>query len=180
MHVPALRVVMTHSDWGSTIPYDAIVRDALKQVAIDVLSDAAENGLRGDHHFYVTFYTMRPGVQIPKHLVAKYPDEMTIVIQHRFWGLKVHDDFFEIGLSFNQRPERLVIPFDALVGFVDPSVHFALQFEGDQTPEDQNNTAIEEEAVAVQAGSSPVESIRNNADTGDNKVVTLDAFRKKS
>ncbi|MEM7569979.1 MAG: ClpXP protease specificity-enhancing factor SspB [Pseudomonadota bacterium] len=173
---------MAKNDWGSTIPYDGIVRDALKRVAVDVLQDAAENGLRGDHHFYITFRTMDEGVQIPKHLVAKYPGEMTIVIQHRFWGLKVHDDFFEIGLSFNQRPERLVIPFESMIGFVDPSVHFALQFDTDAASEDQNNTALDDEPVASQAGSSAeaASAAAKSMDDSDNKVVTLDAFRKKS
>ncbi|MEM1021328.1 MAG: ClpXP protease specificity-enhancing factor SspB [Pseudomonadota bacterium] len=171
---------MTRENWGATIPYDALVKDALKQVAIRVLSDAAEEGLRGDHHFYITFYTSQPGVQIPKHLMAKYPSEMTIVVQHRFWGLKVHDDHFEIGLSFNQRPERLVIPFEAIIGFVDPSVHFALQFETERAAEDQNNAALMDEAPQKVAAAAESAKPSEKSSDGNNKVVTLDAFRKKS
>lgn len=173
---------MSQNTWDSTIPYDALVKAALKQVAIDVLSDAAENGLRGEHHFYIAFYTQHPRVSIPKHLMQKYPEEMTIVVQHRFWGLKVHDDYFEIGLSFNQRPERLVVPFDAIIGFVDPSVHFALQFETDsganEDDDDDDDGILEDMAAEAQLSKQEKSDIAK--DNQDNKVVTLDAFRKKS
>ena len=86
-------------------------------------------GLPGEHHFYITFKTGAAGVDIPKHLSEKFPDEMTIVIQNRFWDLKVSDDGFEVGLSFNQAPAKLCIPFAAITGFVDPAVNFALQFQ---------------------------------------------------
>lgn len=171
---------MSQNNWGSTIPYDALVKDALKKVAIDVLSDAAENGLRGDHHFYIAFYTQHPRVSIPKHLMQKYPEEMTIVVQHRFWGLKIHDDYFEIGLSFNQRPERLVVPFEAIIGFVDPSVHFALQFDNDSgANEDEDDDGMMED-MAADAQLAKSEKTDTSDDNEDNKVVTLDAFRKKS
>ncbi|MEM6682015.1 MAG: ClpXP protease specificity-enhancing factor SspB [Pseudomonadota bacterium] len=173
---------MSQKKWGSAIPYDALVKSALKQVAIQVLQDAAENGLRGDHHFYIAFHTHHPRVAIPRHLMEKYPEEMTIVVQHRFWGLKVHTDHFEIGLSFNQRPERLVIPFDAMIGFVDPSVHFALQFDGDMVANAQDEAAVNAPELA-ELGSEPsvlIADDRNSSGTPDNKVVTLDAFRKKS
>lgn len=169
---------MSQNNWGSSIPYDALVKDALKQVAIDVLSDAAEHGLRGDHHFYIAFYTQHPGVSIPKHLMQKYPEEMTIVVQHRFWGLKIHDDYFEIGLSFNQRPERLVVPFEAIIGFVDPSVHFALQFDSGANEDEDDDGMMED--MAADAQLSKQEKTSTSEDNQDNKVVTLDAFRKKS
>jgi len=107
---------------------------------------------------------------------------MTIVVQHRFWGLKVHSDYFEIGLSFNQRPERLVIPFDAMIGFVDPSVHFALQFDGDIVPSAPEEAAVNAPDTGDVHGkpSTPMADDRKSGGAPDNKVVTLDAFRKKS
>jgi len=173
---------MSQNKWGQTIPYDALVKAALKKVAIDVLQDAAENGLRGDHHFYIAFRTHHPQVAIPRHLMEKYPEEMTIVVQHRFWGLKVHEDHFEIGLSFNQRPERLVVPFEAMIGFVDPSVHFALQFDEDIVATEQDRSA----APTTELPQTPPQPTKagsdkdKSSDKPDNKVVTLDAFRKKS
>ena len=106
----------------SLIPYDDIVQDALRGVVSRVLQRISdEGGLPGGHHFYIAFRTRAPGVSIPKHLMERYPDEMTIVIQHRYWDLIVADDHFSIGLSFNQMPSSLVIPYDAIVGFVELS-----------------------------------------------------------
>ncbi|EMD83422.1 SspB family protein [Pacificimonas flava] len=113
----------------SLIPYDEHVQDALRGVVYNVLTDVAKVGsLPGGHHFYIAFKTGAAGVDIPNHLKERYPDEMTIVVQHRFWDLKVDREGFEIGLSFNQVPAKLIVPFSAVVGFVDPSVNFALQF----------------------------------------------------
>lgn len=183
----------------SFFDYDHLVREALKGVVKNVLSEVAKNGLMGDHHFYVAFQTGFPGVQIPDHLREKYPDEMTIVIQHRYWGLRVHKDRFEIGLSFNQKPEHLIIPFEAVVGFVDPSAQFALQFESDEA--DDTEEFSDDEFVAdlnalvsepssdnnINEETSSDDKARNkdksDADKDDDKsgdnVVTLDAFRKK-
>ena len=113
----------------SLIPYDEIVQDSLRMVVRRVLADvAASGGLPGAHHFFIAFRTSYPGVDIPRHLLERYPDEMTIVIQHRYWDLAVEDDHFEIGLTFNQVPAKLCIPYKAISGFVDPAVNFALQF----------------------------------------------------
>ena len=110
----------------SLIPYDEIVQEALRAVVGRVLGEVESTGiLPGEHHFYITFKTGATGVDIPKHLTERFPDEMTIVIQNRFWDLKVNEDGFEVGLSFNQAPARLVIPFSAITGFVDPAVNFA-------------------------------------------------------
>ncbi len=96
---------MTDDTPESLIPYDEIVQDALRAVVGRVLGEVAETGgLPGDHHFYITFKTRAPGVSIPKHLMERFPDEMTIVIQHRFWDLKVEEDSFTVGLSFGRRP----------------------------------------------------------------------------
>jgi hypothetical protein len=152
----------------SLIPYDEIVQEALRAVVGRVLGEVQRTGnLPGNHHFYITFKTGSAGVDIPKHLVERFPDEMTIVIQNKFWDLKVHDDGFEVGLSFNQIPTRLVIPFSAVTGFVDPSVDFALQFQ----------------AQADNAGPEPHDEAENDGpvaivEDGSN-VVSVDFGRKK-
>lgn len=111
------------------IRYDLLVQDALKSVVRKVLGDAAKDGLGGDHHFYVSFRTDYPGVRVSNRLREKYPQDMTIVLQHQFWDLGVTEHTFEVGLSFSGVPERLLVPFDALTGFFDPSVQFGLKFE---------------------------------------------------
>ncbi len=111
------------------IRYDLLVQDALKGVVRKVLSDAVRDGLPGDHHFYVSFRTDMPGVRVSNRLREKYPEEMTIVLQHQFWGLGVTDNGFEVGLSFSGEPERLQVPYEAVTGFFDPSVQFGLKFE---------------------------------------------------
>jgi hypothetical protein len=157
----------------SLIPYDEVVQEALRAVIGRVLSKVADEGLPGAHHFYIAFKTAHPDAVVPKWLHEKYPDEMTIVIQNRFWDLKVHADRFEVGLSFNQRPERLVVPYAAVVGFVDPSVNFALQFqvqEGDGEP-DAPPTPDNEPDDDTPTPSAPA--------GGPGNVVSLDRFRKK-
>lgn len=123
----------------SLIPYDEIVQDSLRGVVRRVLMDvAAGGGLPGSHHFFIAFRTRFPGVEMPKHLAERYPEEMTVVLQHRYWDLAVEDDHFEVGLTFNQVPAKLHIPYKAISGFVDPAVNFALQFGvtmPDQEPE---------------------------------------------
>jgi hypothetical protein len=111
------------------IRYDLLTQEALRGVLRTVLSDAAKNGLPGDHHFFVTFDTCAEGVRLSQRMRAQYPKEMTIVLQHQFWDLAVSEEAFEVGLSFGGVPERLSIPFAAVKGFFDPSVEFGLQFE---------------------------------------------------
>ena len=155
---------MNDTTADSLIPYDEIVQDALRSVVRRVLDRIdAEGGLPGSHHFYIAFRTRYPGVEMPKHLMERYPEEMTIVIQHRYWDLAIDDVKFQIGLSFNQVPAKLVIPFDAVTGFVDPAVNFALQFQ----PKDGEPVAPVEEVPPP----PPIEDGSN--------VVTLDRFRKK-
>ena len=111
------------------IDYEALVRSAMRGVVRTVLVRVAKSGLPGEHHFYIAFRTDAPGVSISKRLKEKYPEEMTIVLQHRFWGLIVKDDYFEVNLTFDSIPERLMVPFDAIKVFFDPSVPYGLQFE---------------------------------------------------
>ena len=111
------------------IRYDLLVQDALRGVVRKVLTDSAKDGLPGEHHYYITFRTDAPGVRLSTRMREKYPGEMTIILQHQFWDLAVAEDHFEVGLSFNNIPERLLIPFDAVTGFFDPSVQFGLKFE---------------------------------------------------
>ena len=109
--------------------YDLLVQDALKGVVRKLLIDAAKEGLPGEHHFYVTFRTTAPGVRLSQRMREKYPEEMTVVLQHQFWDLGVTEHSFEVGLSFGGVPERLLVPFESVVGFFDPSVQFGLKFE---------------------------------------------------
>jgi uncharacterized protein len=120
------------------IRYDVMVQDALLGVVRKVLQDAARFGLPGEHHFYVTFRSHAPGVRISSRLREKHPEEMTIVLQHQFWDLIVNDTTFEVGLSFGGVPERLLVPYEALTGFYDPSVQFGLKFTPDEAQADND------------------------------------------
>ena len=143
------------------IRYDLLVQDALRGVVRKVLTDAARDGLSGEHHFYISFRTEAPGVRMSQRLREKYPQEMTIVLQHQFWDLGVTEHSFEVGLSFSGVPERLLIPFDALSGFFDPSVQFGLKFdlneggESEQTEEAQ--PSVPAKAGPRGAASEPAE-----------------------
>jgi len=184
------------------IRYDILAQDALRGVVRKVLSEVALTGLPGDHHFFVSFATRAPGVRISSRLLEQYPEEMTIVLQHQFWDLKVTDTAFEVGLSFNNVPERLLVPFSALKGFADPSVQFGLQFEIATTAastEDSTSDSAKEtrptqaEEPAKLPADTPVAPLPVPAATQTNdeedseateeraaaEVVSLDAFRKK-
>ncbi len=153
----------------SLIPYDEIVQEALRAVVGRVLGQVVATGgtLPGDHHFYITFKTGAPGVDIPNHLKERFPDEMTIVLQNKFWDLVVEEERFSVGLSFNQLPSKLVIPFSAITAFVDPAVDFGLQFQAAVSDEDlPEHEEAENDAPAA------------TADDGSN-VVTVDFGRKK-
>ncbi|CAN1722935.1 Stringent starvation protein B [Hyphomicrobium sp. 1Nfss2.1] len=119
-----------------TIDYETLAQDAMRGVVRAVLSQAAKSGLPGDHHFYISFDTAASGVVLSKRLKEKYPSEMTIVLQHRFWDLAVNEDEFEVKLTFDGIPERLVVPYTAIRVFFDPSVRYGIQFEDpDAAPE---------------------------------------------
>ncbi len=171
---------MSEETPDSLIPYDEIVQEALRAVVGRVLGEIQRTGgeLPGAHHFYITFKTGAPGVSIPAHLRERFPDEMTIVLQNKFWDLGVDDEGFTVGLSFNQIPAKLVIPFSAITAFVDPAVDFGLQFQAaaaDMEPEAHDDAENDSAAAdAEQAGEPPV----GEGDDGSN-VVTVDFGRKK-
>ncbi len=129
------------------IRYDLLAQEALRGVVRKVLTDVAKFGLPGDHHFYIAFYTRYPGVRLSTRLREQYPEDMTIVLQHQFWDLTVTEHTFEVGLSFGSVPERLLVPFDAIKGFFDPSVQFGLQFEpvepGERSAEPETPARLE-------------------------------------
>ncbi|MEH3146665.1 MAG: ClpXP protease specificity-enhancing factor SspB [Methylobacterium frigidaeris] len=143
------------------IRYDLLVQDALRSVVRKVIGDAARDGLMGDHHFYVSFRTDYPGVRISQRLREKYPQDMTIVLQHQFWDLGVTEHTFEVGLSFSGVPERLLVPFEAVSGFFDPSVQFGLKFElnDGSAPSEESPAVATPNLRAIRgAGSEPTES----------------------
>ncbi len=165
---------MSEQTPDSLIPYDEIVQEALRAVVGRVLGEVeTAGGLPGEHHFYITFKTQGQGVDIPRHLVERFPDEMTIVIQNRFWDLKVKPDGFEVGLSFNQVPAKLIIPFAAVTGFVDPAVNFALQFQA-QTDDDETVDT----GHSTAGNDVPAPTPAAPAEDGSN-VVSVDFTRKK-
>ncbi len=160
---------MSDTTPDSLIPYDEIVQEALRAVVGRVLGqvEAAGGSLPGDHHFYITFKTGAPGVDIPASLRQRFPDEMTIVLQNKFWDLVVEPEQFSVGLSFNQIPAKLVVPFSAITSFVDPAVDFGLQFQA---------MALEAEPAEAEIDEGgPPEA---TAEDGSN-VVTVDFGRKK-
>ncbi len=176
-----------------TIDYPKLVEHALRYVVRDTLTLIAEHGLPGRHNIYVTFRTDHPGVELADELRARYPTEMTIVLQHEFWGLEVSDAGFGVTLSFSNVSQRIEIPFEAITVFADPSVEFGLQFhvagndddDGEADAEDEVADEITEpdgEVTAMPAPSAdrPVATGDAEEDGDGAEVVTLDQFRKKS
>ena len=178
--------------------YDALVDDALRGVVRRVLRQVADKGLPGSHHFYISFRSGDPGVQLPPYLRAKYPEEMTIVLQHQYWDLILTEEFFEVTVSFNKQQERIKVPFAALSAFVDPSVRFGLQFDRkDKAGVPAEKTAAAPTAATplpapdkrpslgapageakAEAAPSPAEAPAKPEDPAS-KIVKLDSFRKK-
>ncbi len=172
------------------IRYDILAQAALRGVVRTVLTDAAKNGLPGEHHFKITFNTGVPGVRLSERMRGQYPQEMTIVLQHQFWDLIVTEEGFEVGLSFGGSPERVAVPFDAVTAFYDPAVQFGFQFEtieaaatgdadaGAQTAERSNGPAARLPAAPSPVATPP--SLASGTDSGaGGEVVRLDRFRKK-
>jgi hypothetical protein len=158
------------------IRYDLLTQQALRSVVRSVLADTAKKGLTGDHHFYISFNTQADGVRLSQRLLAQYPEEMTIILQHQFWELIVSDDAFELGLSFGGVPEKLTVPFDAINGFFDPSVQFGLQFE--PVGEGQDNAIPANAAEAKQLGAKKRPDMRQDTKQ-DSKHGTKQEPRKQ-
>ncbi len=185
------------------IRYDVLVQDALRGVVRKVIGEVAKTGLPGDHHFYVSFDTRHPGVRLSGRLRQRYPTEMTIVLQHQFWDLQVTETWFEVGLSFSGIPEKLHVPFNAVKGFVDPSVEFGLQFEvisegeAEATVDADAPKLVPVEPSVIPTPPAPKAPVANAEETekaaetapppeppktdgeGGATVVSLDRFRKK-
>jgi len=187
--------------------YDILIQDALRGAVKKILSEVGRTGLPGEHHFYIAFETTAPGVRISSRLKERYPQEMTIVLQHQFWDLAIGEHAFEVGLSFGGVPEKLLVPYSAIKGFFDPSVQFALEFDPGKTAEelpeelleaveelaqaeiDAENLPVGQPPVGVSAnsdvdpgGSDTANKQDTDTDTseGGGEVVSLDAFRKKT
>ena len=182
------------------IRYDLLVQDALRSVVRKVLTDTARSGLLGEHHFNVAFKTQAPGVIVPSTLKQRFPDEMSIILQHEFWDLVVTQDAFEVSLNFSRKPERLIVPFDAITGFTDPSVPFGFKLEPritDTAPEPAaapsralaparaTHSPKPQEAVSAPPGRSAAslrtaeQPKKTGAPPAEAKIVSIDAFRKK-
>lgn len=152
-----------------------MVEKALRGVARQAIEEVIDNGLPGDHHFYITFLTEYEGVKIPDYLRERYPGEMTIVLQYQFYDLSIDDEFLKVTLSFNNIPENLVIPVGAITIFADPSVNFALQFQPLEAQEYDDDPDAAPEKKAEKSDKN-----KKSDDKGDKgEVVSLDQFRKK-
>jgi len=190
----------------TTLSYERMVEDALRGVLRQALRITQAQGLPGQHHFYITFETTHPGVNIAASLNALHPNEMTIVLQHQFWDLQVYEEYFEITLSFSGVQQHLVVPFAAVTAFADPHAKFGLQFhvefEEQTDAEDEDGDENEDDAgdppdETITSGGMPVDSAQvtkrlktgrksglavvkpTGEEGGEDNVVTLDAFRKK-
>ncbi|WP_420340395.1 SspB family protein [Roseibium sp.] len=184
--------------------YDILIQDALRGAVKKILAEVGRTGLPGDHHFYIAFETTAPGVKISQRLKERYPQEMTIVLQHQFWDLAIGEHAFEVGLSFGGVPEKLLVPFSAIKGFFDPSVQFALEFDPGKTAEELPEDLLEaveelakaehetteklmtadnkqDDVPAVEAEKKAKKPDQDTEDSdGGGEVVSLDAFRKKT
>jgi uncharacterized protein len=185
------------------IRYDLLVQDALRSVVRRVLADTARSGLPGDHHFNIAFKTQATGVIVPPAIKARFPDEMSIILQHEFWDLTVTPDAFEVSLNFSRKPERLTVPFDAITGFTDPSVPFGFKLEprasgGGAAAGTSTTAATGPEGLAANPAPSHVAGAKpepakpttvsekaaagskpSEGGSGAAKVVSIDAFRKR-
>jgi hypothetical protein len=157
------------------IGYEALADRALRSVVKEALKRTEKQGLLGSHHFYLTFRTKDPGVEIPDFLLDRFPEEMTIVLQNQFWGLKVSEDEFEVGLTFQKMPTTLVIPFAALTAFVDPSVQFGLQFRNSSAA---HKAPVLRDTTKAAPAPSPAEA-KTEEPSASPQVVSIDKFRKK-
>ena len=164
------------------IGYKALTDSALRGVVRDALRRIEKSGLIGAHHFYLTFKTHFEGVDIPDFLKEQYPDEMTIILQHQYWALKIKDDYFEVTLTFKKLPAPLHIPFAALTAFFDPGVQFGLQFQGENDAKSSGPMMVpmgQPENGSEKATEQPADAPQEKPAAPAGEVVSLDSFRKK-
>jgi len=172
-----------------TLDYPKMIDSAMRNVVREALIHVQKFGLPGEHHFFISFQTEYPGVQISPQLKSRYPEEITIVVQHQFWDLKIARDHFSLMLSFNNIPEKLVVPLDALTAFADPSIKFGLQFHG-KRPANLGMSETEEPVACPATGRTgaekpPMAAFEEEAPSeetkaaNDEKVISLEAFRKR-
>lgn len=169
---------MTNED--DILRYDKLVEAGLRGVVRKAVEEVIQHGLKGDHHFYITFLTDYPGVKIPSYLRERYPGEMTIVLQYQFSDLAVNDEKLEVTLSFNNVPERLVVPLGSISIFADPSVNFALQFQ--PSTDDAEEDALLREIDSLTGGDDDPDGSgggKKGKPQGSGEVISLDRFRKK-
>ena len=166
--------------------YDVLTQEAMRFVVRHALERAASEGLPGDHHFFIAFQTKHPGVEMSADLRERHPEEMTVVLQHRFWNLEVHNDAFEVDLTFNNVPQHLFIPFEAIKTFYDPSVEFGVQFNiepmealNSAQKSDRSLGADQEDATQLPDTPESDQDVAEASGDETGQVVQLDAFRKK-
>ena len=167
------------------IGYEKFMDNALRDVVRNALKKVSSEGLISHHHLYITFFTKFEGVEVPDFLAASYPEELTIVIQHQFWGLEVHQDYFSVILSFNKKRETITVPFAALTGFADPGVKFGLQFTASEKKLSSNNIIESNETISDPPNEALLKEkgtrnqVENNEAREKSSVISLDSFRKK-
>jgi len=168
-------------DIMDTLRYDRWIEDALKSVVRKALTYCQENGLPGDHHFYITFATDHPDVIMPDSLRDQYPEEITIVIEHEYWDLEVTQEYFDVVLSFSEVKTPIHVPFEAVTGFADPSVKFGLQFKMEMLdPEDlDDDDVMDDDDEGMMQSQSDDEKTSDTSEEGKDNVIALDAFRNK-
>lgn len=167
----------------TSLDYPAMIDFAMRGVVREALRQVEKAGLPGDHHFFISYRTDYPGVQMSDALRGRYPEDITVVIQHQYWDLKVEEDKFSVTLSFSNVPEKLVVPFMALTAFADPSIKFGLQFHGRQklpVPEEHRSVAAVQPKTAQATYLDEAEdAVDLAARSGGAEIIALDAFRKK-
>lgn len=170
---------------ADSLRYEQWIIEALRGVVVRALDHLVSHGLPGDHHYYITFRTGVDGVDLPDHLRAQYPDEMTIVLQHQFWDLEVDNDAFSVTLSFKGRSARLRVPIPAVTAFADPSVNFGLQLKADRvfkptvSKKKDSKGGTKDAAPQNEPATSPRKKAASRAKKKGGEVIALDSFRKK-
>lgn len=169
------------TETSERIDYPTMIDEAMRGVVKKVLGQVVEHGLPGKHHFFISFDTTHPGVRISPQLKGRFPEEMTIVVQYQYWDLEVHQTCFSMMLSFNNIPERLVVPFDALTAFADPSIKFGLQFHSRPTGSNYAQDNFASETSGETSFDQAVPDAVNNEETAveSTKIISFDSFRKK-